>query len=139
MEDRIKILEEQKNCYIAEIGGKKVKLIKIDIDKLKSKHKNDLYLASTYLTNSDIKEILILLKRVIKNVPTVNEYETVAKALASMMLPLYNKLRHFKLSHLFHHYIKDVNPDTYGKAQTLMKQVNLINEDLQKINQYMNE
>lgn len=139
MEDKIKIISEQKDCYIADINGRSVKLFKIDMNELKIKHENDLYLASKLLLNSDIYNLLDLTKRIIQFTPDVDHYKNVADKVTELMESIYSKLKNHNLSHLFHHFIKEINPDIYGKAQTFMRQINLLHEDLTKIHQFINE
>jgi hypothetical protein len=139
MEQKIKILKDEKDYYIAEIEGNPVKLIKIDLKELQDKHENDLYLASTHLEEDNINDLLFLTHRLIQNTPNVIEYETVACELTAGMNKLYNKLKPHKLSHLMHNLIKETDPTIYGKAQTIMKQIHSLHYTLQKINEYINE
>jgi hypothetical protein len=137
--DSIKILEEYDKYYVGEVEGKPVKFFKIDFEELKVKHENDLYLASEYLDEDDVKDLLFLSNRLIQFTPNVLEYENVATELTAGMNKLYDKLKPHKLSHLMHHLIKETDPNIYGKAQTIMKQIHRLHYDLKKINQYINE
>ena len=139
MEAEIKIQSEQKDCYIADINGKTVKLFKIDMEELKLKHENDLYLASRHLSNADIHELLVLTTKILQFTPDVDHYKGVADKVTDLMENLFSKLAVHDLSHLFHHLIKDINPEIYGKAQTFMRQINLLHDTMSKIHQFINE
>jgi len=137
MEQEFKIISEDEKSYLAEIDGKPVKLFKINLEELEFKHTNDLFNASGHIPLKLIDEILFFTDRLLKFIPSVNEYEPVAKQMVGYMNKIYDILKPHKLSHLMHHLVKDTDPNIYGKAQTIMKNIERLHKDLEKMKEFL--
>jgi len=136
MEEQIELLSETKEYYMAKIKGKPVKLIKIDIKELKDKHNSDLLNASKYISPTTLSEAIKVTRKTLKDIPNVNEYRNIAKFNVTLMNMIYYDLKPHKLSHLMHTLVKNTDPNIYGKAETFIRQIEMFNEDLEKIKKF---
>jgi hypothetical protein len=138
MEDQIiEVISENDKTIEVKVDGKKVTLFKINVEEMNYKHQEDLYKASTYLTKNDVSNALYFTKRILQDIPNVDEYKETANELTSYMVKIYDILSPHKLSHLMHHLVKETDPKIYGKAQTFTKYAKLFYEELEEIIDFM--
>jgi len=139
MKEQIELLSEHKKYYTAKIKGKPVKLFKINIEEMKLKHIDDLLNASKYISKTTLNESIKVTRGILKNIPKINEYEKISKFVVTLMNMIYYDLKPHKLSHLMHTLVKNTDPNIYGKAQTFIRQIEMFNEDLEKIKQFVDK
>jgi len=130
----IEFLNEHERYYEALIGGKNVILYKVDKDKIQQDYLINLKKVSKTLSLNNIIPLYNLLKESIKNTPNVDQYEKIADSISIEIDKLYYLTKSDKSS-IFHHPYKQINPAIYGKAQTFMKNIKFLFEDLIYIKQ----
>ena len=132
----IKITGENDKSYTAIIEGKEVTLFKVDREELERKNIENLRTISSILPNKNVLEILNALVVVKNNIPDVYTYEKVAIELSIVIDKLYHILAPYcnkDTYNIFHHPHKEISLDVYGKAQTFMKNVEMLYEDIIQI------
>lgn len=129
MNSEIKILGEDSKSYDAEIDGKRVKLFKIDKDEIKNRRIQSLQYAAEKIDEPCFIGLFKLVEYCKNNIPTVDKYEQLAIDISEILDLVYDQVGH-KYTNIFHYYFKDISPSIYGKAQTFMKNINMLYDDL---------
>ena len=132
----IKITGETDKSYTAVIEGKEVTLFKVDREELDRKYIENLRTISSILPNKNVMEMLNALVVVRNNIPDVYTYEKVATELSIVIDKLYHILAPYcnkDTYNIFHHPYKKISLELYGKAQTFMKNVEMLFEDIVQI------
>ena len=85
-----------------------------EIDQINKKRTMDV---AKSLDKKDIIDTINMLLDINNNIPSIVEYNNKAIDISSQLKMCYNKIG---VPNLFHHYIKQIDPDIYGKAQTML-------------------
>lgn len=135
----IKIISEDAKSYIANIDGKQVILYKVDVDKINERNRNSLNEASKHLPKQLVVDFINFIIYTIEYIPTVDKYENAANTTVAFMKQIEKILVKNECSNLMFSYIKNLDPNIYGKAQTFMKIIKRLEIDMVAINSLQNE
>jgi len=135
---KIELIKEHDKYYEAIIDNKPVKLFKVGtVDEMRKQSKLRLNRISELVTLKDITPLLDLLDFHTCVGPRVHEYEKVAIEMTKEIKKLYDIVAFAPLvksqTNIFHYYLKQINPEIYGKAQTFTRTIDLLFEDLKYI------
>mgnify|MGYP006863438466 CR=1 FL=1 len=139
MENKIEIISEDDKCYIAKIDGKQVKLFKVDVDEINIRNKNNLHDAAKCLPKQLVVDFINFIISTIEHKPTVDRYENAANRMVACMKQIEKILLENKCSNLMFWYIKNIDPDIYGKAQTFMRIIERLEIEMVAINSLQNQ
>jgi len=138
VDEYIEMVHENEGSYtLKDSDGRIFKSIKIkqeDIDKI---HEDSIRKVSEAVDEHDLTKIMKVVQSILSAPVTITEYEVIAESLAHHFRALYAVIGS---PNLFHHYIKQVDPEIYGKAQTLIPQLTSLAKTLNEvsINKNMN-
>lgn len=136
-EEKITVIEEKSDHYVIETAdGRQLKAYKIKKDEIQKIHDELNRKVAENLGVSKLRQLLIRLEKILSNPPTVIEYEDVVVNLTAFLGECYDEVGN---PNQFHHPIKNINPDIYGRANTLMKQVKQLWESMIEVAQMMKE
>jgi hypothetical protein len=117
----LKVLKERENHYeVEDPDGNKMTMYKIDMDSIKKSHEESIIKVATAIEGSDLFDLFNVFTNVLNNIPSVTEYLDIAENLSAYLKVIYEKVGS---PNIFWHPIKNIDPDIYGKAQTLIPEV----------------
>jgi hypothetical protein len=130
-----KVIEEHNKYYVIEDeNGNQKKAVKIRRDAVQKIHDDS---NKKVAENIDVKRFLELVSRledILNNVPTIDKYKDIAVELANFLRQCYDNVGN---PNLFHHPIKNIDPDIYGRANTLLKEVKQLYESMIEVGEMM--
>ena len=135
---KLKVVKEDDKAITVIIDGTETILYKINTEKLKENFNDDLKKASKILSGNDVYRGLVLTNSILNDIPTINRYEEVATSVSELIKTLQNQLP-YELTHIFHYLIKNISLEIYGKAQTFLQNVEVLNRYLRIIEVHMDE
>ena len=131
------VIEETENYYfVRNVEGKEIKLYKIDQEEIKRIHRASIEKLAKGLTREMVDSLTAELKNILSLGILLNEYEDLAKNLTQKLTECYEIVGR---PNLLHYYIKDIDPDVYGKAQTFLREVKSLHEVMEEVREYMEE
>lgn len=133
MEETIEVVSEDKKTIVGKINGKVVTLHKIDMDEIKNNHNEKIDKAAIAISFDKLEEALTFTIDILKDCPSINEYEEYANNAVELMKSMYHDCQPTDATSLFHQLIKNTEISIYGKAQTFIKQVTIFNETIVEI------
>jgi len=135
--DMVKAVEEHPDYYVLENQeGEKVKAYKINLDEVNKLHEESVRKVAERLNKDDIFQILAVLTDILNDIPDVISYEVVATKLACNLQLLYDKVGS---PNLFHHPIKNISLEVYGRAESFVREVVQLYETIIEIAEMMKE
>lgn len=127
----LKLITETDKYYEIEYpDGKIRKAFKIDTSKMDEWHKDSILKVAKAFDDVRIKEIIRWLEKIINDVPTVETYLDIVTDLSEYLRECYDVVGR---PNLFHYPIKYIDPDTYGRADGLMKRVTQLHSDMLEV------
>lgn len=136
--DKANIISEDETSYIVLINNKPTKFFKIDTDKIKIKHLQDLQEAEKYISKRNLDLAMFFVEGLLKNPPTIDKYEESANNVIGLLKRFHFDLNPYKLTYLVNSLIKDIDLEIYGKGQTFLHYLRLWYKDLKIINEFRN-
>lgn len=135
--EQMKIIEETPKKYVLEDEhGERKTFHKIDMESIKKSHRESVHKVAEALTGEDLESILTTLTNVLNNTPDINEYLLIAQNISSYLKRIYDKVGS---PNLLWHPIKNIDPDIYGKAQTLTIELNDLFQQMVEVAKVMEE
>ncbi len=128
---KVEVIKETNQYYEFKTpDGKTIRGFKIDKYKIAEAHKERIKKVAEAFTSLHIEEIIQRLETILNDLPTVETYLGVVTELASYLRECYDVVGN---PNLFHHPIKETDPDIYGRADGLVKQVTQLLEDMWEV------
>jgi len=134
--DGVSVVEEHPDYYVLEKDGEQFEALKIKKDVVQKIQDESNRKVAEKLTKDDMYQLLSTLTDIMNDIPTVETFEFVTNKLADYLQVLYDKVGR---PNLFHHPIKNLHTECYGKAQTFMKEVLQLYETAIEIAEMMKE
>jgi len=124
-------VEETNDSYIIKNDkGVLLTLYKIDTKIIKQNFYNEVEKAANALEKVEVIDLLEKIKVLITQPPSVVEYYNIAKGIVETLKGFYKKIGS---PNIFHHLIKDIDPETYGKAQKFLNDIEQLKNILEEI------
>ncbi|MCK5610874.1 hypothetical protein KAR91_53870 [Candidatus Pacearchaeota archaeon] len=137
MEQEYEVIKETPTTIVLKnMDGKVVTTRKIDKDDLEKQWKNRVKKVADAFNKEEIIELISILENILNNIPTVDQYFSVAKSLTCSLQTCYDRVGQ---PNLFWHPIKNINPEIYGKANTLSKEVKSLLKSIHEVAEMMKE
>jgi len=125
------LVEELSDRYIVtNKEGKRLVLYKIDSDATQTKHNEEIKKAAKFLNREEVTHLFHKVKTLQKNPPTVVDYYDLAAEIAKTLQNFYNQIGS---PNIFHQPVKNIDPEIYGKAQSFMRQLEILKNILKEI------
>lgn len=130
-ESKFKVIFNEEDHYVLEReDGSYFKAHKIDTEKISKRHLESVRKVAEKLPPERVMFLVRMLQDVLNNEPTITEYLEIANDLAENIQNCYDIVGR---PNLFHHPFKNINPEIYGKAQTLRKEVHQLLETMWEV------
>ena len=127
----LELIEDHKDYYLVKDDkGEEVKLFKINKEELDNlKNEQNLRVAEK-LSFQKLMNLYRGLEVIIQTKLLIEDYATAAQGIVDKLRKCYDEVGS---PNLFHHYIKDIDPEMYGRAQTFRKETNSLYERVKEI------
>ena len=136
-EEEFVVIEETDNYYLVRnVEGKEIKLFKIDQEEVRRIHRASIEKLAKGLTREMVDNLTAELKNILSLGILLHEYPDIAKNLVDKLREYYETVGR---PNLLHYYIKDIDPDMYGKGQTFLKEVESLFGVMNEVAEYMEE
>jgi len=120
-EDEFVVIEETENYYLVRnVEGKEIKLYKIDQEEVRRIHRASIEKLAKGLTREMVDSLTAELRNILSLGILLHEYPDIARNLVDKLREYYDTVGR---PNLLHYYIKDIDPDMYGKGQTFLREV----------------
>jgi len=129
--DGYKVIDEKDDRYIIETEkGQTLIAYKIDTNDISKRRHEEIEKVAKKLDKKEVVQLLGMVNDLYDNPPSIVDYLGAATEVVKILRKYYDKV---DSSNLFHHPIKQIDPEIYGKAQTFMHQMMLLKDTLIKI------
>jgi len=136
-EEEFVVIEDTENYYLVRNAeGKEIKLYKIDQEEVRRIHRASIEKLAKGLTREMVDNLTAELKNILSLGILLHEYPDIAKNLVDKLREYYETVGR---PNLLHYYIKDIDPDMYGKGQTFLKEVESLFGVMNEVAEYMEE
>lgn len=133
--DEYKVIEEHSEYYIIEDrNGNQKRAVKIRRDKIQKIHDDSNKKVAENIDVKRFSELVLRLEDILNNVPTIDKYKDIAVELANFLKQCYDDVGN---PNLFHYPIKNIDPEIYGRADTLLKGVTQLYESMIEVGEMM--
>lgn len=132
----LEVIREDNKVIIAKerSTGKEIRMIKIDREEMKRAHDERIAKVALELKVLSATVLIRKLAKILSTEITVSSHNEVASELTELLELSYDEVGN---PNLFHHPIKNLDPEIYGKANTFLKEVNLLFETMVEVFQHM--
>lgn len=125
---------EDKVSYVNSKGQRCV-VVRVDTVAIELRHKADIDRAARCLTEETLTALEVFTSYLRNHEPTVGSYKEEAMTMSKILEEAYAQVgpSSMKESNIFHHPIKQINPEIYGKAETFMKELKKLEALLEEV------
>ena len=136
-EEEFIVIEDTPDYYLVRnVEGKEIKLYKIDQEEVRRIHRASIEKLAKGLTREMVDSLTAELRNILSLGILLHEYPDIAKNLVDKLRDYYEKVGR---PNLLHYYIKDIDPDVYGKGQTFLKEVESLLGLMDEVVDFMQE
>ena len=136
-EEEFVVIEETEDYYLVRnVEGKEIKLYKIDQEEVRRIHRVSIEKLAKGLTREMVDSLTAELRNILSLGILLHEYPDMARNLVDRLKDYYEAVGR---PNLLHYYIKDIDPDVYGKGQTFLKEVESLHEVMEEVGECMEE
>ena len=132
--DIFELIEELPDRYIVTNKegeqGNRLILFKVKTKEIEKSHQDEIEKAIKVLDKEEVTKLFHTVKSLQKNPPSVIEYNDVAINITKILKKFYDKIGS---PNIFHHSIKQIDPNIYGRAQTFIHQMEILKNILKEI------
>lgn len=133
----VKVVENNIDHYVLEKeDGTQIKAFKIKRDEMQKIHDDLNRKVAENLKVDTLIELISRLEEIMNNLPTFDKWRETADELTDFLEYCYNEVGN---PNQFHHPIKNVNPEIYGRADTFLKEVLHLHTSMLEVAEMMKE
>jgi len=131
----IELVEDHDKYCMVSIDGKLVKAHKLDLEQLQRIHRESIEKLAKGLTREMVESLISMLTRILYLDLFLKDYLRTAEHLTNLLKNYYEIIGS---PNAFHYYIKNIDPEIYGKGQTFLKEVESLLKMMDEVLSYMN-
>jgi len=126
----VRVIEDFGKYCTVDIDGRIVKAFKLDMEQLEKIRKESIEKLAKGMTKLMVKSLISRLDKIVSCNLLLKDYLHTAESLTEVLNTYYDTVGP---PNVLHYYIKNIDPEIYGKGQTFLKESHSLLETMKKV------